>query len=179
MDLLAAFFFPVLLLFPALFPLLPERQAVPEPTEVHGHLPQVARGARLHKRDPRRQAQTADVAPRGDVVEAVEDEVEAGEEARAEIGGADVAAVRGDAGPWDYRRGDGRSLDLVAVVVDVDVPLSCSISSSFNFDLDVLRGQRRGGGGSHARLGLPDVPGAEEELAVEVGDVDGVHVDLR
>ena len=39
--------------------------------------------------------------------------------------------------------------------------------------------QGRGRGGSHARLGLSDVPGAEQELAVEVGDVDRVHVDLR
>ena len=156
--------------------LLLQRQPVSQRLEVDGHLPQVASRPGLHERHARGEREAVDVAPRRDVVEAVEDQVEAFEKRDAVLGGADVAAVRGDLGLGDDdgRRRRRGAFNICPVVVAVFVVVAAAVDS----DLDVFGGQGLRRGGGHARLGLPDVPGAEQELAVEVGDVDGVEVDL-
>ena len=62
-----------------------------------GDLPEVPRGAGLHQRDLRGEAQSVDVFPRLQVVQAVEDHVEGSDEVDVEVGVLDVAVVRDDA----------------------------------------------------------------------------------
>lgn len=117
------------------------------------HLPVEARGAALDQRDVGGQTHAVDMAARIEVVECVEDDVEALEPRDVELRVLDVVVVRCDLGRRVEFAG-GLLRDLRMLILPIPMP---------HF--------------SHLRLGLLDVLVAEQELAIQVAEVDGVEVD--
>ena len=141
---------------------------------MRGDLPEVPGGAGLDQRDLGGEAQSVDVFPRLQVVQPVEDDVEGSNEVDVEGGVLDVAVVRDDAGvgaelehrlPRHLGKGTGGSGPIVGtprIVLETNL---------------YARARSGSWGGTHLRLGHAHVSLAEQELAVEIADVDGVEVD--
>ena len=172
------------------------------PALVRGHLAQVPRGSGFHQGDLGGDAQSVDVLARLEVVEAVEDDVEAAEEGDVKLVRFDVRVVRDDGGVGAELE-HGLASDLWVKGYGVGEGVSgggmkrLSLSSgggrrkSGEERATLVEGKKKKDGiGSdrssrasdlprraHLRLGHAHVTLAEQELAVEVADVDRVEVD--